>query len=284
MNAPTIDAAADWWRTSIIDIAPGSIRVRGYAIEDLIGRVSFPDMIWLMLRGELPSAAQGELLGAVLVAAVDHGPQAPSIAIARMAATCGVGINNAMASGINALGDVHGGAGQQCMALYAAIASRMQAGAILVEAVEAELTGRLGSPGHIPGFGHRFHSVDPRAGRLLALVDRAQGDGVVSGRFAGIGRAVDDVLASIKGKRLPMNIDGATAVVLAELGFEPELGRGLFVLSRSVGILSHAYEQGCQGERIKGPLPPSIPYRYEGPSSRTLPADRLSELKAGGGS
>ena len=281
MTPPVVNVATDWWRTSIIDIAPGSIRVRGYAIEDLIGRLSFPDMIWLMLRGELPSAAQGDLLGAVLVAAVDHGPQAPSIAIARMAATCGVGINNAMASGINALGDVHGGAGQQCMVLYAAIASRMQTGAILADAAETELTSRLKSREHIPGFGHRFHSVDPRAGRLLALLDQAQGDGLVSGRFAGIGRAVEDTLARFKGKRLPMNIDGATAVVLAELGFEPEQGRGLFVLSRSVGILSHAYEQSRQGGRIKGPMPPTIPYRYEGPSPRTLPADRLSESKVG---
>jgi citrate synthase len=76
--------------------------------------------------------------------------------------------------------------------------------------------------------------------------------------------------------------DGATAVVLAELEFEPEQGRGLFVLSRSVGILSHAYEQTRQGGRIKGPMPPSIPYCYDGPSPRTLPADRLSESKIGG--
>ena len=88
----------DWWRTDIIDMEPGVIRYRGYAIEDLIGNVSFTQMIWLMTRGELPSRAQADLLDAALMSAVDHGPQAPSIAIARMAATCGVGLNNAMAS------------------------------------------------------------------------------------------------------------------------------------------------------------------------------------------
>ncbi|TIT85181.1 MAG: citryl-CoA lyase, partial [Mesorhizobium sp.] len=86
----------EWWRTGIIEMSPGVIRLRGYEIQDLIGRVSFPAMIWLMLRGELPSEDQAALLGIALGAAVDHGPQAPSIAIARMAATCGVGINNAM--------------------------------------------------------------------------------------------------------------------------------------------------------------------------------------------
>lgn len=263
--------AAQWWRTAIIDIAPGSIRVRGYAIEDLIGTLSFPEMIWLMLRGELPTADEGALLGAVLVAAVDHGPQAPSIAIARMAMTCGVGVNNAMASAVNALGDVHGGAGQQCMELYAAVHGRAGHGITLDAAAGAEICARLLRREHVPGFGHRFHPVDPRAGRLLSLVDGAAARGVVTGRFAAIGRAVEDALAAAKGKRLPMNIDGATAVVLCELGFAPEEGRGLFILSRSVGILAHALEQKAQGGRIKGPMPPSVPYTYDGAAPRPLP-------------
>ena len=103
------------------------IRLRGYAIEELIGHVQFPAMIWLMLRGELPTEGQAELLGIALGAAVDHGPQAPSIAIARMAATCGVGINSAMASAINVLGDVHGGAGEQALEFFGDIAAAVDA-------------------------------------------------------------------------------------------------------------------------------------------------------------
>ena len=76
-----------WWATSIIEMRPGVIRYRGYAIEDLIGQVGFAEMVWLLTRGELPSTGQADLLEAALVAAVDHGPQAPSIAIARMAIT-----------------------------------------------------------------------------------------------------------------------------------------------------------------------------------------------------
>ena len=112
----------EWWSTSIIDMKPGSIRIRGYAIEELIGRIGFAEMVYLMTRGELPQPGAARLLEAALVAAVDHGPQAPSIAAARMAMTCGVGINNAMASAINMLGDVHGGAGEQCVTLLNAIA------------------------------------------------------------------------------------------------------------------------------------------------------------------
>jgi citrate synthase len=266
-------ACEDWWSTGIIEMRPGLIRYRGYPVEELIGRVSFPAMVWLMLRGELPSEAQADLLGAALVAAVDHGPQAPSIAIARMAATCGVGINNAMASAINALGDVHGGAGEQCVELYQRVAARVEAG-LALDAAVAEEAARLAAVGvrHLPGFGHRFHPVDPRAPRLLELVDAAAARGTVSGRFAAIGRAVETHLAVVKGRRVPMNIDGATAVVYAELGFPPPLCRGLFVLSRSVGILAHAWEQMEQGGRNKGPLPRDHLWSYVGQGPRSVPS------------
>ena len=195
----------DWWSTSIIDMKPGAIRYRGYAIEELIGRIGFADMVYLMTRGELPHPDAAKLLEAALVSAVDHGPQAPSIAAARMAITCGVGINNAMASAINMLGDVHGGAGEQCVALYNAIAARLGDGAVsdtqMAQAIAAEMTA-LAAQGvsHIPGFGHRFHPRDPRAPRLLELVDIAARNGAVSGRFAAIARALEARLATEKGR------------------------------------------------------------------------------------
>jgi len=263
----------DWWRTSIIDMEPGSIRYRGYPIQELIGNVSFAQMIWLMTRGELPSDAKVHLLDAALMAAVDHGPQAPSIAIARMAATCGVGLNSAMASAVNVLGDVHGGAGEQAVELYADIARHIDAGADLIAATQAGVDTAVDKYGRfVSGFGHRFHPIDPRAPRLLELVDEAAARGVVDGRFAVIGRAVEDELANRKaGKRIPMNIDGATAVIYAELGFPAPLARGLFCLSRSVGILSHAWEQAQQGGRNKGPIPREYIWRYDGPGQRKVP-------------
>jgi citrate synthase len=267
-----IEAASQWWTTEIIDIHPGEIGVRGYPIQDLIGKLSFPQMIWLMLRGDLPSPEQAGLLEAALVSAVDHGPHAPSIAIARMAVTCGAELNNAMASAINVLAGIHGGAGQQCMQLYADVARRQANGRALRVAVEEALAAFVAEQGKvIPGFGHRFHPLDPRAVKLMAMVEEAARAGVVAGTFAQIGREVEAVLEARKGKRIPMNIDGITAVIYAELGFAPELGRGLFILSRSVGILAHAWEQFRQGGRIKGPMPPTIPYTYSGPAQRNLP-------------
>ena len=264
----------DWWRTSIIEMEPGVIRYSGYPIEELIGNVSFARMIWLMTRGELPTEPQGRLLDAALMSAVDHGPQAPSIAIARMAATCGVGLNNAMASAVNVLGDVHGGAGEQAVELYTAVAARLDAGESMDAAVTAGLDAAIAEHGKfVSGFGHRFHPVDPRAPRLLELVDDAARAGVVGGRFATIARAIEIELARRKGgRRIPMNIDGATAVIYAELGFPAPLARGLFCLSRSVGILSHAWEQTQQGGRNKGPIPREYLWTYDGPPKRAVPA------------
>jgi citrate synthase len=266
--------AADYWSTSIVDIHPGSIRVRGYPIQELIGAIGFPQMIWLMLRGDLPSAGQARLLEAALVASVDHGPHAPSIAISRMAVSCGLPLNGAMASALNTLDDVHGGAGQQAVELFHAIEREQAQGGTFESAIERSIDASIAENGkYLPGFGHRFHPVDPRAGRLLAMVDDAAAEDVVPGRYAAIARGIETVLKARKGRSIPMNIDGATAVIYAELGFEPELARGVFCLSRAVGILSHAWEQKGRAERNKGPMPRQMPYRYTGKTERHYPGD-----------
>lgn len=274
MSSPPLEAAAQWWRTSICDIAPGRIAFRGYPVEELIGNVSFPAMIWLMLRGELPSPAQEALLGAALVASVDHGPHAPSIAIAQMAVSCGLPLNGAIASAVNTLDDVHGGAGEQALELYKDFLTRFDAGNPESEAASAAIDDYVENKSkYLPGFGHRFHPVDPRTEPLLRLVEKAVANGDASGRYAKAARAIEAILASRKGKLIPINIDGATAVIYGELGFPPPLARGIFCLSRSVGILAHAWEQMGRGDRNKGPMPKQFAYKYEGPARRPLAGD-----------
>ncbi|MCM3806787.1 citryl-CoA lyase [Streptomyces sp. DR7-3] len=261
--SPDARASSDWWSTAISRIRPGEILLRGYPVEELIGRIGFAEQIWLLLRGELPTPGQARLLEAALVAAVDHGPQAPSIAAARMAATCGIGLNSAMATGAGLLGDTHGGAGQQCMQLLERIIEGESAASIVAE--------HRARRAYVPGFGHRFHPRDPRRDPLLALVRQAIQEGEVQGDALAAGLALEEALASDRPKPVPMNIDGATAIIYAELGFPAELGRGLFVLSRSVGILAHAWEEQQSGTRIKGPLPRPLLPGYHGPPPRAVP-------------
>jgi citrate synthase len=256
----TVDDVAAWWATSVSRIEPGVIELRGRPVADLIGHASLAEIAWLLLQGDLPDPWHGRLLEAALVAGVDHGPQAPSIAIARMAATCGVGLNGAVASAVNVLGDVHGGAGQQCVELLTEICERAdpaQPDGIDAAAVTVLGEWRERSP-YIPGFGHRFHPIDPRRDPLLSLVAQAVRDGAVPGRHLLAALAVEGNLRTRDGRQVPMNIDGATAVIYAELGLPAPLARGLFVLSRTIGVLAHAWEETRNGRRIKGPIPPSI--------------------------
>jgi len=199
-----------------------------------------------------------------------------------MAATCGVGLNNAMGSAVNVLGDIHGGAGEQAVALFEDILKRIDAGADETAATEAGLADFVVRHGKIiPGFGHRFHPVDPRSPRLLELVDQAVAAGVVTGRYARVARSIESTLARRKAKAIPMNIDGATAVIYAELGFPAPLARGLFCLSRSVGILAHAWEQTLQGGRNKGPIPRRYLPAYDGPAPRPVPSALAGPLSDG---
>src|SRR5207237_1095173 len=89
-----------WWETAISDVAPGSIVLRGHRVEDLIGSRSYAGIVGLLVANRELSEAQARLLEAALVAGVDHGVRAPSIAAARMAATCGIPLNCAVATGL----------------------------------------------------------------------------------------------------------------------------------------------------------------------------------------
>ena len=248
----TDSPAAAWWGTAVSRIEPNLIELRGTPVEELIGTIGFGSMIWFMLRGSRPSAPEAALFESALVAGVDHGPHAPSIAVARMTATCGVGLNNAMASAINTLGDSHGGAGQECVGLLDEVVASGSASEVIA-------AWRARGVRYLPGFGHRFHTRDPRRDPLLGLVAEAASEGVIAGAHLRAALAVEAAIDPV-----PMNIDGATAVIYAELGFPAPLARGLFVLSRSVGILAHAWEETGTGRRNKGPIPPSIRPTYLG--------------------
>lgn len=265
----TVESFSAHWSTGIIETGPGVIRLRGYPVAEVIENLSYAGIVWLMVTGELAGEWQERLLNAALVAGVDHGPQAPSIAAARMAATCGVGLSQAIATGVNLLGDVHGGAGEQCMQLFAQMRRDCEGGGDPA-AVAAEVVAEYRAEHrYLPGFGHQVHSRDPRRDPLLSLVGQAASAGAVSGEYLRLAEALEAELANST-RPLPLNIDGATAVIYSELGLDAPLGKGLFALSRSVGLLAHAYEPSRQAERIKGPLPAGTAVGYRGPAPRSM--------------
>jgi citrate synthase len=187
---------ADWWKTSIIDMEPGRIELRGNTIQDLIGNISFPDMIWMMVRGDRPTEAQSKLFEAALVSAVDHGPQAPSIAAARMAVTCGLPLNNAMASAVNMLGDVHGGAGEQAVELFHFVISRTMD---LCQMPWPHGKTRVAKSFQDLGIGFTNPRIHVRP-RLMELADQAVGQGACDGKFAQIAQEIETVLREQKAR------------------------------------------------------------------------------------
>lgn len=261
-----------WWETSISDIKRNKILIKGYRIEELIGNISYPALLLLLLTGEVPGPEAASLLEAALVAGCDHGPRSPSIAIARMAATCGISFNSCVATGINVLGDIHGGAGEKAMSLFYSIAGDSRERNIpLSQMVEETCDRYFSEKRKFPGYGHQQHDNDPRVARLFHLARECADKGVITGNFIEIARLLQDAISRRLGKVLTINVDGATAAVQCELGIPAEVAKGLFSLSRGAGVMAHAYEELMSGVRVKGPCPLDEKLvRYTGPPERSL--------------
>jgi citrate synthase len=252
------------WKTAITSIAPNDIRLRGYRINELMGRVDFGQALYLLLRGELPDAKVGRLVTAILVSSVDHGVTPPSVLGARNAASTGAPLNACVAAGVLAINRLHGGAVEDCARSLTEIVRRADAWGCPVAAAADQTLGEYKQQKvRIAGFGHRVHTADPRTARLFELAAEAG----VSGRYVEAARAVEAWFAR-NGKPLPINVDGAIGAVLCELGFEPEVMNGFFILARTAGLIAHAREEMTR-ERPMRKIDQDAA-DYDGPPPRTM--------------
>src|SRR5579862_8652050 len=104
------------WRTAIATSDAENIWIRGYDIAALMKEATFVDTIYLLHRGRLPDRNERRLLDAILIAVADHGAGAPSCAAARLVASGNrQSLSAAIAAGVLAIGDEHGGAGSASM-------------------------------------------------------------------------------------------------------------------------------------------------------------------------
>ena len=245
------------WRTGIVNARDGEIWIRGRNVTSLMRDATFTDTIFLLHRGRLPDERERRLLDAILSASCDHGPGAPSCATARLAASGNrQSYSAAIAAGILAIGNEHGGAGEQCMELIATGVTRATERAIGIEAAAAEIVAEARASGRrLPGLGHRVHTVDPRVEVLfsLARVGDRDADGV---RFV----VALQASAAAAFKELPINIDGALAALLYDLGFPPAAGKLLFIISRVAGLTAEVAEEYSREK----PMRIRIPVEYDG--------------------
>jgi citrate synthase len=248
----------DTWRTNIVDAGPTHIRVRGHDVLDLMRGASFTDLIFLLHHERLPSAAERRLIDAILIGSADHGAGAPSCAAARLAASGNrQSPSAAIAAGILTIGDEHGGAGSACMELMAAGLERARRDALSLHDVARQLVDESrATRARLPGFGHRVHSeIDPRVNVLFTMAAESglAGNGI---RFA---RALEDAIRD-RIKPLPLNIDGALAAILVDLGFPPMVGKLLFIVARVAGISAEVLEEYTREK----PMRIKIPVAYDG--------------------
>lgn len=259
------------WHTAITKIQPNTIQIRGYAVDELMGRLSFAEAIYLILRGELPTPSIGKLFEAVLVSSLDHGVTPPSTLAARNVATTGAPIRESVAAGVLGFGAFHGGDIESCMRFLQSGLSRISEGHSCHDVAREMADGCLKQGRSPSGFGHRIHTFDPRAAKLLQLAQELELDG---GHVRLI-RAIERVLQQrpdADERPIPLNVDGAIAAVCGDLGFEPNLANPLFIIARVPGLITHAYEER---ERFK-PMRQIDPkdHVYDGPPSRRLPETR----------
>jgi citrate synthase len=262
------------WRTAITQIEPNKILVRGYPLDELMGRVSFAETIHLLLMGELPSPSIGRLMEALLVSSIDHGATPPSTLAARNVATTGAPLRASVAAGVLAFGTPLGGGGaiEACLHFLNSGLELVRQGVSYEDAANGLVERHLEKGEVPPGFGHRFHTRDPRAARLFQMALEFE----LEGAHIQMIRAVDRVLAAHQetaGERpLPINIDGAIAAVCGDLGLDAEIGNILFIIARVPGIVAHAHEE----QKRQPPMREIDPraHVYDGPKERRPPETR----------
>ena len=253
------------WKTSITDVKPNKINMRGYPIDKLMGEISFAQAIYLVLKGEFPTPEVGKLIDAIFVSSVDHGASPPSVLAARTVASTGAELNSAVAAGVQAISRLHGGAIEEGMKLFLEIAQRMEEKKASEEEVIPQVLEEMKEKKkRASGFGHRIHTKDPITKKLFALAEELG----YAGKYIRIALAIEKYLESQLGKSLPINVDGAIAALLCELGISPEIGNAFFIIARVPGLVAHVHEERTRMKPMRKIHPQD--YEYDGPEERDI--------------
>jgi citrate synthase len=259
------------WQSSLTDIAPNKILIRGYPVDEMMGRLGFAEAVYLLLMGELPTPAIGRMLNAVLVSSLDHGVTPPSTLAARNVATSGAPLKDCVAAGILAFGPHHGGDIESCMRFLDRGLTQVRGGKTVQQAADTIVAECVAVNEVPPGFGHRFHARDPRAARLFQMALELE----VEGEHVRLIRVTERSLDACKdhfGRPLPVNVDGAIAAICADLGFAYELGNAIFLISRLPGLIAHAHEERTRQTPMRQIDPKD--HDYDGAQQRRLPEGR----------
>ena len=240
------------WKTSISKADDKGNTIRGYNLEEMISKLSFSEAIYLILRGELPKTNESKMLDAIFVSCIEHSVAPPSIISARTAVSSGNPLNVGVAAGILSIGEHHGGAIEQSARI-------LQQGTKDAD----ELVRQMKEQGkRMPGYGHKVYTTDPRTRELLVLA-RKYG---IYGEHCRFAEEIESALENSSGRKLCLNIDGAIAAIMSDMGFDWQLGKGIFIIGRTVGIVAHTYEEMTREKPYRRVEDSDI--EYDGPEKR----------------
>jgi citrate synthase len=266
-DSPLHDLPRTAWHTALTSIEPNTILVRGYRIDELMGRVPFGDAVYLMLTGDLPSSSISTIINAMLVSFIDHGVTPPSTLAARNAATTGASIRGAVAAGVVGFGRHYGADIQACR-------QRLEEGLGLIRgpfmaAAAIEMAERLVHADEIPppGFGHRYHTRDPRAARIMQIAHELE----IDSRYTRFIRELERALAqhpALADHPVPINVDGAIAAVCGDLGLSPDVADALLLISRVPGLCAHVIEEQSREKPMR--VVDALSHQYDGPVERRV--------------
>ena len=234
------------WKTAISTKKDGEVSIRGTALSELIETHTFPEAAFLLMRGSMPNEKETAMFNALLVSCVEHGVEPPSAFVARSVASTGNDVNTSIAAGVLAISEHHGGAGEKA-------AEVLQSNTSAEEIVSNALKNNT----RISGFGHPLYKdSDPRAEQLFKKAHKLG----VSGGYCEKIQSIQSELEKQSGKKLPINIDGAHAAILSDMGFDWRLVKSFFILGRLPGIIAHVHEEMINEKPYRRINPSDVEY------------------------
>ncbi len=237
------------FKTSITNVQrDGTEIIRGHNLEELVKNNTFVETIYLLLKGEIPTKNQARMLNALLTAGIDHGPGVASALTARISASAKNDLHTSVAAGLLGLGDRHGVTIESAMKFFYDHVDESDLASLLTKMKEQKK--------YVSGYGHKIFEVDPRASTLF---DIARSENIF-GKYCAFALHVKETLDGISSKKLPLNIDGAIAAILCDMGFDPRVGNGIFVIARVPGLVAHIVEEITNDEGIRRIEPEDIEY------------------------
>jgi citrate synthase len=233
-----------WLRTGIGASDADSITLMGRDLPtELMGRVSFTELAFLLVRRRTPSEQETRLLDAILVALADHG-LTPTVLAARLTHTgAPESIQGAIAAGLLGGGSVFLGVVEDTARFLDELLAELGPDAseeATRQAVRHAVADRVARGERIPGLGHPVHRVeDPRTPRIYAIAEET---GQLGARLRLL-RLVAEAHREQTDRALPINGAGVAGAALADLGFPAPLLRGFALPARTAGLLGHLAEE-----------------------------------------